>query len=200
MKKIYIIIKEKGIINFLFHLIEKLIWGIETKKFKNVGIGTYFQIPYEINGANNIVLGNNVSARRRLQLETFEKHNGFKFSPQIVIGNNVSINFDVHIAAINQIVIEDNVLIASKVFITDHSHGNNLKESNLLPPSKRKLYSKGPVHIKKNVWIGEGVCIMPNVTIGINSIIAANSVVTKDIPPNCIAGGCPAKVLKELNV
>lgn len=138
--------------------------------------------------------------RKRVQMETFEKHNGFDFSPQIIVGNNVSINFDVHIAAINEIIIEDNVLIASKVFITDHFHGNNLRESNALPPSERKLYSKGPVHIEKNVWIGEGACIMPNVTVGMNSIIGANSVVTRDIPPNCVVGGCPAKVLKRLEV
>jgi acetyltransferase-like isoleucine patch superfamily enzyme len=65
-----------------------------------------------------------------------------------------------------------------------------------LPPMSRPLVSKGAVIIKDNVWIGEGVAIMPGVTIGENSIIATNAVVTKDIPPNCVAAGVPAKVIK----
>ena len=52
---------------------------------------------------------------------------------------------------------------------------------------------------KNNVWIGENVSIMPNVTIGENAIIGANSVVTKDIPPNSVAVGAPARFLKTLN-
>ena len=57
--------------------------------------------------------------------------------------------------------------------------------------------SFGPVKIDDNVWLPWRVFVMPNVTIGQNSIIAANSTVTKSIPENCLAGGSPAKVLKE---
>ncbi|MDO8610502.1 MAG: DapH/DapD/GlmU-related protein [bacterium] len=55
------------------------------------------------------------------------------------------------------------------------------------------------MHIGKNVWITTRCTILPGVTIGDNSIIAAGSVVTKDIPPNCLAGGNPAKIIKKLN-
>nr|WP_233708843.1 hypothetical protein [Helicobacter muridarum] len=48
------------------------------------------------------------------------------------------------------------------------------------------------------MWVGIGVTICPGVSIGDNSIIAAGSVVTKDVPPNVIVGGNPAKVLKTL--
>lgn len=77
-------------------------------------------------------------------------------------------------------------MIASKVFITDHSHGEININSLTLPPSSRKIVSKGAVIIEDNVWIGEGVCILPNVTIGRNSIVGANSVVTNNIPENCV--------------
>ena len=50
--------------------------------------------------------------------------------------------------------------------------------------------------IGNNVWIGEGVVIMPGVIIGDGSVIGANSTVTKSIPPNSIAVGQPAKVIK----
>jgi len=52
--------------------------------------------------------------------------------------------------------------------------------------------------IKDNVWICSGAIILGRVTIGSNSVIAAGAVVTKDVPPNVIVGGNPAKVIKEL--
>ena len=59
-------------------------------------------------------------------------------------------------------------------------------------------YNHSPVTIGDNVWIGFGVSIFKGVTIGDNCVIAANSVVTKDIPPNSVAAGVPAKVFKEI--
>jgi acetyltransferase-like isoleucine patch superfamily enzyme len=118
------------------------------------------------------------------------------FNPEISIGDGVIMNTDVHIGCINKIVIGNNVLFASRIYITDHSHGEITKEALSLPPSLRPLRTKGPVIIKNNVWIGEGVAILPGVTIGENSIIGANSVVTKCFPNNCVLAGNPAKVLK----
>jgi acetyltransferase-like isoleucine patch superfamily enzyme len=91
------------------------------------------------------------------------------------------------------------VLLASKVFITDHYHGGIDSESIKIPPSTRIVQSKGPVIIEDNVWIGQGVAIMPDVTIGKNSIIGANAVVTKSFPPNSIIGGVPARLIKTIN-
>ncbi len=60
-----------------------------------------------------------------------------------------------------------------------------------------KVHAK-PVHIGKNVWITSRCIILGGVTIGDNSIVAAGSVVTKNVPPNTVVGGNPAKVIKHL--
>jgi acetyltransferase-like isoleucine patch superfamily enzyme len=56
----------------------------------------------------------------------------------------------------------------------------------------------GHIHIKKNAWIGAGAIILPGVTIGENSIVAAGAVVSTSVPDNTIAGGIPARVIKEI--
>lgn len=114
------------------------------------------------------------------------------------IGNEVKFNHRVHIGVVNKITIGNGVLMASDVFISDHSHGCYTGEDQSFPhtpPNKRLLVSK-PVAINDDVWIGEHVCILPGVTIGTGSIIGANSVVTKDVPAYCIAAGVPAKIIK----
>ena len=55
-----------------------------------------------------------------------------------------------------------------------------------------------PIRIGRRVWIGANVVITKGVTIGDNSVIAAGAVVTRDIPANVVAGGVPAKVIKEI--
>ena len=60
-------------------------------------------------------------------------------------------------------------------------------------------YTKlGKIDIKENCFIGDSTIILPGVTIGPNSIIGAGSVVTKNIPPNVVAAGNPARVLKKI--
>ena len=169
-----------------------------SKEFKSLGYDAIISYPMYLHGGQYISIGNNFHSDIRFRIEAFDQHLGYKFTPIIAIGNNVSINPDCHIGAINQIKIGDNVLIASKVFITDHYHGEINSETIKTPPSKRKLYSKGPVTIEKNVWLGEGVVVLPGVSIGENSIIGANAVITKNIPKNSIVGGNPARIIRTL--
>jgi acetyltransferase-like isoleucine patch superfamily enzyme len=170
----------------------------KANEFKKTGEIFFAQFPMYLHGGKYITIGSNFNCGLRLRLEAFDEHLGYQFIPKITIGNNVSINSDCHIGAINEIIIEDGVLIASKVFITDHFHGEISNEAIITPPSERKLYSKGPVKIEKNVWIGEGVAILPNVTIGENSIIGSNSVITRDIPKNSVVGGNPSRIIRTL--
>ena len=105
------------------------------------------------------------------------------------IGKNVFINFDCTFLDLGGITIEDNVLLAPKVSL--------LSEGHPVSPENRHSLMVGHIHIKKNAWIGAGAIILPGVTIGENSIVAAGAVVSKSVPDNTIAGGIPAKVIKE---
>jgi acetyltransferase-like isoleucine patch superfamily enzyme len=129
-------------------------------------------------------------------MEAWDEHCGESFNPKIEIADNVCVNWDFHIGAIDRIEIRSGVLIGSHVLITDHAHGSPRSEDFELPPARRPLYSKGPVLIEENVWIGEGVCILPGVTIGRGAIIGSNAVVTSNVPPGSIVGGVPAKTLR----
>jgi len=154
--------------------------------------------PFHIFNGKNIFIGENFSSSRRNRFETFNSFNNESFTPRIEIGDNVIINDDCHFACINKIIIGNNVLFASKIFITDHFHGETSAESINYTPLHRRLTSKGIVVIGDNVWIGEGVCIMPNVNIGNNCIIGANSVVTKSFPENSVIAGNPAKIISVI--
>jgi len=173
---------------------------LNNKKREFAAIGQNFTVGKDFTFLNQqyIRVGENFSASQRFRIEAWDKYGEQVFTPKIEIGNNVSFNTDIHIGCINQISIGNNVLGASRIYITDHHHGEPTPEMLLIPPALRPLVSKGPVIIKDNVWIGEGVAIMPGVTIGENCIIATNAVVTKDIPANSVAAGIPAKVIKTI--
>jgi len=156
------------------------------------------RLPFDIRNKKKISIGKNFTTGKGCRIEAIYSQ---KIKKIIFIGNNVQINDYVHIGAAELLVIKDNVLIASKVFITDHNHGNyNFLHSDApsVNPIDRKIFSN-PTIIEENVWIGESACILPGVTIGRGSIIGALSVVTKNIPPNSIAVGSPAKVIKIFN-
>lgn len=153
-------------------------------------------------GLSHIRIGNNFNAGEHLRLEAVLEHNGHKYNPQIIIGDNVTVVDFVHIGATNYVEIGNNVLMASKIYLSDHNHGSyngNNQTSPHLPPQQRYVSNDKKVVISDNVWIGEFVSILPGVTIGQGSIIGANSVVAKDIPPFSIAVGVPAKVIKQFN-
>lgn len=161
------------------------------------GNARIIRFPIRIRGKKYISVGKGFTTGYNCRLDAYSKDKNIK----IKIGNNVQINDCVHIGAINSIEIQDNVLIASKVFITDHSHGSYFKEKNDSPlsiPKDRELLSDRVV-IEENVWIGEFVSILPGVTVGKGSIVGTMSVVNRDIPPFTIAVGSPAKVVKEYN-
>jgi lipopolysaccharide O-acetyltransferase len=154
--------------------------------------------PIDIRGKKNIDFGWDFTAGFHCRIEAHTSGG----SKVLQIGKNVQINDFTHIVASESVVIGDNVLIASKVFISDTSHGSykgdDFDSEPLMPPQKRKLFT-APVFISENVWIGDGVCVLPGVKIGKSAVIGANAVVTKDIPDYCIAVGNPAKVIKQYN-
>ncbi len=182
---------------FLFNFFFNKIYSEYIKnKIYESGFNLSTKFPIYLIGESQISIGNNFTSFRRNRIEVFGKILNINYNGHLKIGDNFSMNDDCHITCINKITIGNDVLFASKIFVTDHFHGEINKESFLKPPALRPLYSKGEVIIKDNVWVGEGVVILPGVIIGKNCVIGANSVVTKSFPDNSIIGGNPAKLIR----
>lgn len=88
------------------------------------------------------------------------------------------------------IYIGDDVLIGHHAMFATLNHDEN--------PERRGDLHPSPIHIGNRVWIGANATILPGVTIGDGAIVAAGAVVTRDVPPMTIAGGVPAKRIKEI--
>ena len=101
-----------------------------------------------------------------------------------------------HIYATGEIIIENNVLTADKVYISDNIH-QYLDVST--PIIKQPIVQKSKVVIGEGTWLGENVCVI-GASIGRNCVIGANSVVTHDIPDYCVAVGSPARIIKRYNL
>lgn len=168
-------------------------------RFAACGPGSLIRAPRIILGGRSIHIGARFDAFPGLRIEAFDRHLDKRLSPRITIGDRVSINYDCHIGCVNEITIGNDVLIASRVYISDHGHGSPDYHDIDVPPSLRQVYSKGPVVIEDGAWIGEGACILPGVRVGRHAIVGANAVVTHDVPPYTIVGGVPARPLKTLS-
>lgn len=153
-------------------------------------------------GARYMKIGDDFKSGRGLWLHAVSAYaaTGQEFIPSLSIGNRVSVGDYVHIGCNHSIVIGDDVLMGSKIYITDHNHGvyrDNFQDSPYVPPAERKLTEDDSVRIGSRCWIGEFAVILPGVTIGDGAIIGSHSTVTHDIPANSIAVGSPAHVVKQ---
>ena len=160
------------------------------------------RFPIDIRRKKNISIGNGFTTGKNCRIEVVLVDLKKKNDKLLKIGHSFQMNDHCHITASESVDIGNNVLLASKVYISDVSHGGyGAGEVHSDPEeivAKRTLIT-APVKINDNVWLGDGVCVLPGVTIGENSIIGANAVVTQNIPANSIAVGIPAKVIKRYN-
>ncbi len=184
--------KKYGLIGCMKLLISLIYTKIVFPKAKLI------RLPFDVRNKRNIDLGKNLTTGFNCRLEAYPDNN----DTSLIFGSNVQINDYVHITAKEKVLIGNNVLIASKVYISDCSHGSYSGDENdsnpSISPSLRPLHSK-PVIIGDNVWLGEFVSVLPGVTIGNGTIVGANSVVTKNLPEYVIAVGAPAKPIKKFN-
>lgn len=182
---------------FYYQRICQLIYGLVIFRRSDLGI---FPDAHLI-GVRYINIGKKFFAGRGLWLEAVDNYlfTGQTFSPKIIIGDRVSLGEYVHIGCTHRIVIGDDVLMGSKIYITDHNHGiyrGENADSPNIPPRNRQLTEGKSVEIGARCWIGEFVTILPGVIIGEGCIIGSHSTVTHDIPANSIAVGSPARVVK----
>lgn len=131
------------------------------------------------------IMGRSVPASSEIRLP-FYSDCGFR----IKIGERVFINMGVMMTDLGKITIEDDVLIGpgAKIITVNHC----------LEPERREELELSPVVIEKNAWIGAGATILPGVRVGKNAVVAAGAVVTKNVAPNSIVAGVPAKLIKTI--
>ncbi|MBR7030521.1 MAG: acyltransferase [Prevotella sp.] len=173
--------------------------GYLKNKFKAFGTNSVIAYrAYELHGLQHIKIGTGTQIGQYAQLCAWDNYKGEIRQPNIIIGNNCNIRERVHISAIGNITIGNNLLTGTNVLISDNSHGSNTPEVLVTPPVLRPLHSKGSISIGNNVWLGNNVCIMSGVSIGDGAIIGANAVVTHDVPAFSIAAGIPARIIKTI--
>lgn len=151
--------------------------------------------PFYLRNGKHVKLGDKFTCGYNCRIESIPCDNSYGL---IEFGNNVKIGDYVHIASAKKVTIEDNVLMASHVFISDLDHGKYSGENQTNPvisPDIRELNVE-EVFIGRNTWIGENVVILKGVKVGSGCIIGANSLITKNIPDNSIVIGCN-KVIKR---
>ena len=162
-------------------------------QFKSLGDHAVFVKPWHIEVFGpSIELGRYAHVLAAPDMRTrFSVWSSFENRGMLRIGDYCLICPGVRINAALKIEIGDSCMLAGRVYITDSDwHGlyNRVSPGRALP-----------VRIDKNVWIGDSAMVLKGVTIGENSIIGAGSVVTQDVPPDCIAAGNPAAVVKHLD-
>lgn len=156
--------------------------------FQSIGKRTVLYKPLQLDEVKSLSIGKEVYIAEGAWLM-----GNSEVSHTCRILDNTTIGHFAHIIARHSVTIEDNVLIADKVFISDCTHNY---EDISIPVIKQGIKSLSPVVIGEGSWLGENVCVC-GASIGKHCVIGANSVVTTDIPEYCVAVGSPAKVVKK---
>lgn len=109
----------------------------------------------------------------------------------IRVGRNVFINQNCTFYDLGGLDIADDVMIGPNVSLITSGHP-------IEPSQRRTGVVAKPIVIERNVWIAAGATIIGGVTVGENSVVAAGSVVTRDVPPNTLVGGNPARIIRSI--
>lgn len=113
------------------------------------------------------------------------------FGKNTTFGERVFINSGCVFQDQGGVRIGNDVLIGHNAVIATLNHD--------MDPARRADMHPAPVSIGDGAWLGSNVTVLPGVSIGAGAVIAAGSIVTKDIPPNVVAAGSPAKVVREVS-
>ena len=123
---------------------------------------------------------------RRLKLNIYKKR-GAQISKDLRLTGDLTIGSEPYLVSIGK-----NVTISGGVTMHTHDGGSWIFRRN---KRYKNLIRYGRVTINENCFVGHGSTIMPGVKIGPNSVIGAGSIVTKDVPPNTIVAGVPARII-----
>lgn len=163
------------------------------RSMKRLGQRSTIELPLRSSGEQGISIGNDVYIGADCWIACFQRDSAQH--ARIQIGNRCSISGHCTITSKDSVELEEGVLIARYVYISDHSHSYNDVNT---PIRDQGTTPANPVKIKRGAWIGQGAVICPGVTVGANSVVAANSIVKDDVPDHAIAAGAPARIVKQI--
>jgi acetyltransferase-like isoleucine patch superfamily enzyme len=174
--------------------------GAKAIGWKNISIGDHSAID------RNVILETGIVDKTKLMVYNKKETSKVK-DGELIIGRSCHISKNVIIQSFGGVMIGDFTGIASgaKIYSLSHHYKNMKFEDEIIykfspfaPLSEQSLII-GSVILEGNNALGLNSVILPGVTVGKNSWIGVCSYVVEDIPPNCLAVGCPAKVVKLLH-
>ena len=163
--------------------------------FAEFGPGCRVSPPFRFANLRQVRLGREVIINRDCWIHVVPK-TGDDQSVKLDIGPYCGIGMGATISAAASIVVEDHVLLARNVYISDHRH---TYEGISSPIMHQGVGEVAPVFIGRGTWLGQNVVVLPGVTIGEHCVVGANSVVRSSIPAFSVAVGAPARVVRHLN-
>lgn len=189
-------------IGYLYNAISGTYWSLRARvqlRIRGVPFPKGFVVlgPLGLSARGRIRIGENVT------IVNHSRYNraGINHPTQLVAGQGATLtigdNTGISGAAIfcsESITIGNHVLIGANCNIYD----TDFHPIDFMDRRERRLCDTAPIVIEDDVWLGEGVTVLKGVRIGSRSVIAAGSVVTSHIPPDCLAGGVPCKVIRTL--
>ena len=113
---------------------------------------------------------------------------------KLTIGDGAAIGMGSTISAALSVTIEEDVLLARNVYISDHSHAF---EDITRPIKDQGITGASPVRIGRGTWLGQNAVVLPGVDIGEHCVIGANAVVRTSIPAFSVAVGVPARIVRR---
>jgi acetyltransferase-like isoleucine patch superfamily enzyme len=112
-----------------------------------------------------------------------------EFGKNLTLGEDVFINLGCRFQDTGGITIGDGTLIGHGSTLTTLNHS--------VDPDRRADMTPAPVVIGRKVWLGASATVVPGVTIGDGAVVGAGAVVTRDVPPNAIVAGVPARIIRQ---
>lgn len=181
--------------------------GVEKLRFATAAEGFFMAAPRTVHNPERIHLGKDVKLGPNSVLRASLRypdgnwmrhpegqHVQQEFDPIIRIGDRVTATANLQVIAYQSVVIEDDVLFAANVYVSDGTHSVARAD---VPYKYQGLDPVAGIRIGRGSWIGQNVVLVPGVDIGEYCVIGSNSVVTRSVPDRSIAVGSPARVIKR---
>jgi acetyltransferase-like isoleucine patch superfamily enzyme len=179
--------------NSIYIALFRRFWLVINKRnYKKLGRNSFIKNPLIVT-PKFISISDNVFVQPNARIEGITSYEGISFYPQIAIGENCTIQQNLHLTCAQSVSVGKNTAIAANVTITDINH----PYENIDLPIEKQALQVTPVSIGEDCKIYNNVVILPGTKIGKHCVIGANSVVFGDFAEYCLVVGAPAKIIKR---